>query len=600
MPAWVLEVVLLALAVIVARARPALGSRWMSSVERRLGALARRPRLAVLAVGATALGLRLALLPLMPVPEPNVHDEFSHLLIGETFASGRLTNPSPPMWPHFESFHIMLRPTYMSMYPPAQGFVLGVGTRLGHPWLGVLLSVAIMGAALCWMLQGWFSPGWALLGAILAVLRLGVSGYWINSYMGGAVAAIGGALILGALPRLIRTPRIGHALLMGIGLVLLANSRAYEGLVLSLPVAAALFAGWLLRSRAHARTWVLRGVLPIALVLTLAGTAMGYYFWRVTGSAIRMPYQVARETHATAPIFLWQPPRPEPLYRHAVMGEFYRRYEQDFYEREIRSARGLVTTKIAFAAALIAFYLGPAVLLPLLLFPRSLWDGRIRFVVLAGAVGLVGLAVEVFFIPHYAAPMTAIILAVVVQALRHLRVWRWNGRPAGLFLVRTLPLVYAGALAIRLLAPGLGLPVTETSFWWLRLTPSERGLERANILAALERMPGQHLVIVRYEPTHDPGLEMEWVYNRADIDRARVIWARDMGESDNSRLLQYYRDRDVWLIEPDRHPVLLQPYVPSRASEPPVSEPRRNTPPPRDSPAGSRVARTRTLSGQGP
>jgi hypothetical protein len=563
LPAWVLEVVLLALAVVVARARPALGSRWMTAAEQRLGALARRRRLAVLAVGATALGLRLTLLPLTPVPEPNVHDEFSHLLAAETFASGRLTNPSPPMWPHFESFHIMLRPTYMSMYPPAQGLVLGVGTRLGHPWLGVLLSVAIMGAALCWMLQGWFPPGWALLGAMLAVLRFGVSGYWINSYMGGAVAAIGGALILGALPRLTRTPRMGHALLMGAGLVLLANSRAYEGLVLSLPVAVALFAGWLVRSRAHTRTWILRGVLPIAIVLTLAGTAMGYYFWRVTGSALRMPYQVARETHATAPIFLWQTPRPEPHYRHAAMGEFYRRYEQDFYEREVRSARGLITTKIAFAAALIGFYLGPALLLPLLLFPRALWDRRIRFLVLAVAVGLIGLAVEVFFIPHYAAPLTAIILALVVQALRHLRVWRWNGRPAGLFLVRTLPLAYAGALAIRLLAPGLGLPVTETSFWWLRLEPSERGLERADVLAGLERIPGQHLVLVRYGPTHDPGLQMEWVYNRADIDRARVIWARDMGESDNSRLLRYYRDRDVWLIEPDRHPVRLQRYLDS-------------------------------------
>jgi hypothetical protein len=106
--------------------------------------------------------------------------------------------------------------------------------------------------------------------------------------------------------------------------------------VLSLPVAVALIAGWLMERRATVRDRILRGVLPIAIVLILAGMAMGYYFWRVTGSPVRMPYQVERETYATAPIFLWQSPRAEPVYRHAVMREFYTRYEQDFYYRHRR------------------------------------------------------------------------------------------------------------------------------------------------------------------------------------------------------------------------------------------------------------------------
>src|SRR5947207_12088089 len=103
-----------------------------------------------------------------------------------------------------------------------------------------------MCTAITWMLQGWLSPEWALLGGVLAILRYGVFGYWADSYWGGALGAIGGALVLGALPRIKQRQRVQDALLMALGLVILASSRPYEGFVFSLPVAFLLFA-WILK-----------------------------------------------------------------------------------------------------------------------------------------------------------------------------------------------------------------------------------------------------------------------------------------------------------------------------------------------------------------
>ena len=215
--------------------------------------LARRRTLAVLATGVAALAARALLLPVLPIRQPIVTDEFSYLLAADTFASKQLANPVHPMWTHFESIHILQHPSYASMYHAAQGLILAAGKVMtGHPWAGVYTSVAVMCALLCWMLQGWLPPAGRCWAACWRVIRLGLFGYWINSYWGGAAAAIGGLLVLGSMPRLMRKLRVRHALLLAGGMAILANSRPYEGLVLSLPVCVYLVV-WFLKPTV--RTW---------------------------------------------------------------------------------------------------------------------------------------------------------------------------------------------------------------------------------------------------------------------------------------------------------------------------------------------------------
>ena len=189
-----------------------------------------------------ALVGRALLLPWIGIPQPRINDEFSYLLMGDTFAHFRLTNPTPQAWPHFETFHVNLTPTYHSKYPVLQGLTLGFGEIVfRQPWIGIYLSTAAMCGLICWALQAFVSPGWALLGGLLAVVRLSLFSYWMNSYWGGSAAALAGALALGTVMRLFQREQSKRdqgclASLFAVSLLLLATSRPFEGFAFSLPL----------------------------------------------------------------------------------------------------------------------------------------------------------------------------------------------------------------------------------------------------------------------------------------------------------------------------------------------------------------------------
>jgi len=535
---------------------PRAGWSLFQYAECLFGRLARKPRLSVLAVGLSALLIRLCALPLMPIPQPFIHDEFSFLLAADTFASGRVTNPTHPMWQHFESFHITQKPSYMSMYFPAQGLVLAAGKKIaGNPWYGVCASAALMCAAICWMLQGWLPPGWALLGGILAVFRLALFSYWVNGYYGGAVAAIGGSLVLGALPRIIRRATATDSLLMALGIALLANSRPYEGMLLCAPVLCALV--WWLAAGEHPPALVLgRRAAAALMLLSLTGGCMAYYNDRAFGNPFTLPYQVNRATYASAPVFLWESPGKEPAYRHQVMREFYSKWELgDFLYA--KTPAGFTSRTAQKLGTVVFFFYGTALFAPLVTLPWVVRDRRVRFLVVAGGVYALGLCVNAWLFPHYLAPFACALYVFLLQAMRHLRAWRPNRQPYGLAIVRIIPILCLLLAGVRLFAAPLGIAIHRWPTMWYGTEPL--GLARARVLSELERYPGWQLAIVRYSATHS--VFDEWVYNAADVDRSKVVWAREMDGPNNADLLKYFGDRRVWLVEPDLTPPKISPYA---------------------------------------
>ncbi len=514
----VVEILFVLIAIRSTRTNPNWGRQWFEATERWLGRLAARRGLSVVAVGALALAGRAALAPVLPIREPLVTDEFSYLLAADTFASGRLTNPPHPMWKHLESIHILSQPTYMSMYQPLQGLVMAAGSRIaGHPWAGVYLSAGLMCAAMCWMLQGWLPPRWALLGGLLAVMRLGLFGYWMNSYWGGAPAAIGGALVLGALPRMMRQLRLSYTLWMGLGAAMLAASRPYEGGAMCLGAGAVALAWMFGKHGPPLSSLLARFFLPMILILSLTAAGAGYYFFRITGSPFRLPEVVQREPYAVAPIFLWQSAGPEPVYRHKALHDFYAEWEVKEVLPEIKSVPGLIWNQLKKLIAAWLFFLGPALTVPLMFLPQIVKrDRRMRALVIVGGVTLVAIALDAWFYAHYLAPIAGLLFAVIVQGIRRLRVWR-RREGVGLLLARAVPAICAVMIV------------------------------------------GKQLAIVRYGTNHNAVMN-ERVYNRADIDGSKVVWARDMDPAENRELLQYFHDRRAWLVEADEMPPKVAPY----------------------------------------
>jgi hypothetical protein len=475
---------------------------------------------------------RIALLPLLPAPLPEMHDEFSYLLAADTFAHGRIANSTPPDPQFFESPHILVRPTYASKFPPGQGLVLGLGQALmGHPYAGVVLSGALMVLLFCWMADAWLPPQWALIAGALSAVLFFVGNYWFESYWGGSVAAAGGALVVGGLGYLLRGRLAAARFSMAAGAVVLYATRPYEGGVLCLVVLAILGVLYF-RARGVMRRAMLRGViLPnLALVVAAAPAAL-WYNARITGHALELPYVLYSHQYDLAPPLLVL-----PEYRPTQISNANSHEAQGLLAAHRRVHEGTLRGFLAVHAVLFAVgavgipFLGFGLLL--LGTPWARMRGRKRCLVLLAGVGAVALFPEVVTFPHYSAPFTPVLLLLIAASGRAL----WYRLAA----VRLRGPLFCLAAAV------LFIPVVlnyASAFEAPRSTP------RSRLVQQLKSESGRHLVFVDYAKGWLEGQPNgEWVYNGADLAASRVIFAHLRTDRENRELMAQFPGRTVWLV----------------------------------------------------
>lgn len=531
------ELLSLGLAIVLLFLAPGFVRGWHARGLRWLGRVGARPVVASLLLGLGVAVVAALHAWLVHWPEPSVHDEFAYVLGAEIFAGGELARPTPAHWEHFESFHILLTPGYAPKYPPGHSLVLGLALKLfGDVRHGLWLEAGALVASVTWMLFAFVPARFAVLGGIACALQLALFSPWTMTFFGGSLAAIGGALMLGAAPRLERRPGLAVGGVLGLGVAILSLTRPFEGLVASFAVAV-----WLLvRSVPHVRSGAKRpssyalagcgagAVVAAALLFT------GAHNQATTGDVLRMPYAEYDAQYSVYPPFLFQPPTPAPDYRHAEIERFSKTFQSG--DRDlIGGPRSYTIQSIRRQVRLLVSILGIVLSLPLLGAYLAL---RRRTAPLAIATwGLVSLALTAttFCAPHYAAPGAGALYALAL--LGWSCAWRRSrGR-------------WRNGVAAAGLAVGAGLVVVAAERSMDEHGGEDRhcGLVRARVVDRLEREPGRDLVIVETLPGHS--FHHGFVYNAADIEASEIVWAHDMGLEENVALIEHYAGRVVWRLQ---------------------------------------------------
>lgn len=478
-------------------------------------------------------------------PLPRIHDEFSNLLMADTILQGRLANPTPELWQPMQTFHVIMEPSYASKYPLATGILIALGGGLfGLPIAGIWLASGLCVGSVAWMLAAVTNRRWALLGGLLIALHPAMQISWSQTYFGGWLTAASSALVIGSVLRLRRAVNWLPGWVLGCGLGLLALSRPYEGFVFAVVNAGLLWYFWRrdaigVRIRKAAQCGGLAAV-PVGLALLLTG----WQNQQVTGSCFAMPYQIHEQQYGVAPLFVFGSERSPAKLDEGAMPEMIERYHRgwslDSFQNRIGLPGWLKGVRVA-AETMLGFWGWLLVLVPLVSSPYWLRYEAGRLMAIGVWIQVAASAAVCWICPHYLAPVLGWLVVLAVIVLRHASRLSIPG-------FRYLGIAWLGVQFLLLI--GAATDYIQTS-----RSQAESGgdwaMRRARIVHQLVHSPGQHLVIVQYAASHN--VHQEWVYNAADLQSAKIVWARgERAEWRSALEAKFGKERQIWLLCPEQ------------------------------------------------
>jgi hypothetical protein len=458
----------------------------------------------------------------------------------------------------FETNFVLQTPSYSSIYPIGPALALAIGIVVfGSPWAGVLLSMALVCALCYWMLRGWTTPGWSLTGGLLAICMFGPLSAWMNTYWGGAVSAIAGCLVCGALPRLRDHGGTRYAVLLGAGLGLQMLSRPYESIFLD--AAVVLFLAPSLRA-AETRRRLARAARPAVLAVLPAVALILLQNHAVTGSWTTLPYMLSRYRYGVPTTFTFQP-NPQP---HSELAPNQWLYYQGQAAVHGDAPETVVTylNRLASRIGFYRFFILPPLLLALPAFLFVLREFRFAWLAITVALFALGANFYPYFFPHYLAAVACLFVLAAIEGTARLSRWNFQRHNVGPEAARWL-LMLCGAhflfwYGLHAIGDSDVLRAMDRFQTWDAI-PQDDPEGRIAVNSTLAAQPGKQLVFVRYWPRHG---YHEWIHNAANIDQAPVVWAQDLGADRDRELMHYFGDRTAWLLEPDAHPPRLSTYKP--------------------------------------
>ncbi len=490
------------------------------------------------------------------IHQPDTHDEFCNLLAADTFLHGRLTNPTHSFWKHFEFFYVIQNPTYASKFPPLQGAVLALGMLITTlPIAGVFLAGIMACLGIYWMLRAHLSPYWSLYGGLIWMVHP-TAVVWSSSYWGANLTVLGGTLSLGAFFRLLddekKNGNLIYSSLWGIGIAILLNSRPYEGTALT----GILLSIWCFEI-IRRKTWskkILETVLVLFLILAANLVWTAYYNYSITGNAAVLPYSLQHSQYYRTPLFLFQklsePKDNVPVFVEDQDEEWQQDLSKGYGSNSaiILSTLGRLFSFIGWLTKSFILIFLFAVGMIVVLIRKEVNVRGNEILILVAFVS--ALLMTTFTGDRFASPIIGIGILFITIGAKYL--YKDSNLQKMFILVIPISIWCGTALSLA----SVELKKSEDTFSIQNI--EEKGFKnRSEIEEYLNLLKGKHLVLVEKQNLALPDPRL-WVYNSAEIDESNIVWAHKLTDGENGALIDYFKDRNVWLLRDTGEKVVLE------------------------------------------